>query len=370
MRGVRQMRRRRQMLPARMLRRATRLLAALLLLLAVAAGLWRALDWELDQPAGASAPVRVQVAAGSSLRSTLLMLQQQGVLRHPRLVELYLRLHGVTPRLQSGNYEVAPHASARELLEQMISGRVVLESLTVVEGWSFAQMRGALDAHPAIAHQWHELSAAQVMEALGHAGEPAEGRFFPDTYRFAAGTSDRRILERAYERMQAELATAWGSRAPDLPLSSPEEALILASIVEKETGREDERPKVAAVFVNRLRQGMRLQSDPTVIYGLGASYDGHIHTRDLETDTPYNTYTRSGLPPTPIALPGAAALQATLHPAAIDALYFVATGNGDGTHHFSATLAEHDVALRAYLRKLGVTPDARVSSPASSGHAP
>jgi UPF0755 protein len=345
-------------------------LAALLLLAAVAAGLWRALDWELDQPAAASAPVHLQVAPGSSLRSTLLALQQQGALRHARLVELYLRLHGPTPRLQSGNYEVPPHASAREVLDQLISGRVVLESLTVVEGWSFAQMRSALDAHPAVAHQWRELTAPQLMEALGHAGQPAEGRFFPDTYRFAAGTSDRRILERAYERMQSELDSAWGSRVPDLPLASPEQALILASIVEKETGREDERAKVAAVFVNRLRQGMRLQSDPTVIYGLGASYDGHIHTRDLETDTPYNTYTRSGMPPTPIALPGAAALQATLHPAAIDALYFVATGNGDGTHHFSATLAEHDVALRAYLRKLGVTPDARVSTPAAAGRVP
>jgi UPF0755 protein len=355
---------------ARQMRRAVKLLAALVLLAAAAAGLWRGLDWELDQPAAASLPVRLQVAPGSSLRSTLLMLQQQGALRHARLVELYLRLHGPTPRLQSGNYEVAPHSSAREVLDQLISGRVVLESLTVVEGWSLAQMRSALDAHPAVAHQWRELTEPQLMQALGHPGEAAEGRFFPDTYRFAAGTTDHRILERAYERMQFELDSAWRTRAPNLPLASPEEALILASIVEKETGREDERPKVAAVFVNRLRQGMRLQSDPTVIYGLGASYDGHIHTRDLETDTPYNTYTRSGLPPTPIALPGAAALQATLHPAAIDALYFVATGNGDGTHHFSATLAEHDVALRAYLRKLGVMPDARVSAPAGPERAP
>jgi UPF0755 protein len=170
--------------------------------------------------------------------------------------------------------------------------------------------------------------------------------------------------------MQDELDAAWNSRAPDLPLANPDEALILASIVEKETGREDERPKVAAVFVNRLRLGMRLQSDPTVIYGLGEDYDGHIHSRDLETDTPYNSYTRSGLPPTPIALPGAAALQATLHPAASDALYFVATGNGDGTHHFSATLAEHDVALRAYLHKLGVAPDAKVAAPPASGKTP
>ncbi|HEY4975699.1 MAG TPA: endolytic transglycosylase MltG, partial [Steroidobacteraceae bacterium] len=327
------------------MRRALSLLIVLLLLGATALLGWRALDWEMDQPAPVSAPVRVQVAPGTSLRSTLQTLQQQGALRHARLVELYLRVHGPAPRLQSGNYEVPPHSSAREVLDEIINGRVILEALTVVEGWSFGQMRAALDAHPAVAHQLRELSEAQLMQALGHPGEAAEGRFFPDTYRFAAGTSDRRILERAYERMQAELSGAWANRAADLPLATPEEALILASIVEKETGREDERPKVAAVFVNRLRQGMRLQSDPTVIYGLGERYDGHIHTRDLETDTPYNSYTRIGLPPTPIALPGAAALQATLHPAAIDALYFVATANGDGSHHFSATLAEHDLAL-------------------------
>jgi UPF0755 protein len=350
-----------------------RALSLLLLLVALAAATWLGwlgLGWQMNQPAASSAPVRVEVAPGSSLRTTLLALQAQGALRHARLVELYLRLHGPTPRLQSGTYELPPHANAREVLDQLINGRVVLESLTVVEGWSFAQMRSALDAHPAVAHQLRGLSAQQLMEALGHPGEAAEGRFFPDTYRFAAGTSDRRILERAYERMQAELEAAWSGRAPDLPLGSADDALILASIVEKETGREDERPKVAAVFVNRLRLGMRLQSDPTVIYGLGESYDGHIHSRDLETDTPYNSYTRSGLPPTPIALPGAAALQATLHPAASDALYFVATGNGDGSHQFSATLAEHDVALRAYLHKLGVSPDARVAAPPASGRTP
>jgi len=237
-----------------------------------------------------------------------------------------------------------------------VAGRVVLEQLTVVEGWTFLQLRRALDANSALSHGLHGLSDPELMQALGHEGRNPEGQFFPDTYRFAAGTADRRILELAYERMQRELAQAWESRSPDLPLASPEQALILASIVEKETAREDERPKVAAVFVNRLRRGMRLQSDPTVIYGLGSRYDGDIHTRDLETDTPYNSYTRAGLPPTPIALPGAASLQATLHPAATDVLYFVATGNGDGSHQFSATLEQHDVAVRAYLRRIGVTP--------------
>jgi UPF0755 protein len=338
------------------MRRTLSLLLVVALLGGLALLLWRGLDWEMDQPAALAAPVRVEVAPGASLRAILMALQRQGALRQARLVEIYLRLHGALPRLQSGTYELAPHASAREVLEQLIAGRVVLESVTVVEGWSFAQMRRALDAHPALAHQLSGLSAPQIMDALGHAGQDAEGRFFPDTYRFAAGTSDRKILERAYERMQAELDSAWLDRAANLPLATADEALILASIVEKETAREDERPKVAAVFINRLREGMRLQSDPTVIYGLGDGYDGHIHTRDLETDTPYNTYTRTGMPPTPIALPGAASLRAATHPANIDALYFVATGNGDGTHQFSATLAQHDVALRAYLRRLGVQP--------------
>jgi UPF0755 protein len=332
------------------------LLVLLALLGAAAVGGWHALGQEMDRGAATAAPVRIQVAPGEHLRGILADLQQHAALRHPRLVELYLRLGGRTPRVQAGTYEIAAHASPRAIIEQLAAGRVVLEQLTVIEGWSFAQMRQALDAHAAVLHELAGRPDAAVMAALGHPDQAAEGRFFPDTYRFASGTSDRRILELAYQRMQRELDQAWASRAADLPLTGPDEALILASIVEKETGREDERPKVAAVFVNRLRLGMRLQSDPTVIYGLGARYDGDIHARDLVSDTPFNTYTRAGLPPTPIALPGAASLQAALHPAPIDAVYFVATGNGDGTHHFSATLAEHDVALRAYLRKLGVAP--------------
>jgi UPF0755 protein len=327
-------------------------LAAILALGALV--LWWQLDLEMDRPAAASVPVRIQLLAGEPLRSVLQHLQQQGALRHARLVEWYLRLHGQRPRVQAGTYEVAPHSSARAVLEQFVAGRVVLEQLTVVEGWSVAQLRRALDSHPALTHQLRGISDEELMRALGHEGQPAEGEFFPDTYRFAAGTSDRRILELAYDRMQSELTQAWEGRAPELPLSTAQQALIMASIVEKETAREDERAKVAAVFVNRLRQGMRLQSDPTVIYGLGARYDGNIHTRDLESDTPYNTYTRAGLPPTAIALPGEASLQATLHPAPIDALYFVATANGDGSHQFSATLEQHDVAVRAYLHKLGV----------------
>jgi UPF0755 protein len=336
------------------MRRIAEYLAVAAILAVAAVALWRELDLEMDRPSAAALPARIQVLPGEPLRGILGHLQHQGALRHARLVQWYLKVHGQRPRVQAGNYEIAPHSSARTILEQMVAGRVVLEQLTVVEGWNFAQLRSALDAHPALTHTLRGLSDEQLMQALGHDGEAAEGRFFPDTYRFAGGTPDRRILALAYDRMQAELGQAWSARAPQLPLSTPTQALILASIVEKETGREDERAKVAAVFINRLRQGMRLQSDPTVIYGLGARYDGDLHTRDLETDTPYNTYTRSGLPPTPIALPGAAALQATLHPADIDALYFVATGNGDGGHQFSATLAQHDAAVRAYLHQLGV----------------
>src|ERR1019366_4351712 len=225
------------------MRRSLKLLALAALLAVGALALWRDLDREMDRPAPATMPVRVEVLPGEPLRGILLHLQQQGALRHARLVEWYLRVHGQNPRVQAGTYEVAPHSSARAVLEQFVAGRVVLEQLTIVEGWNFAQLR----------------------RALGHEGQAAEGLFFPDTYRFAAGTSDRKILELAYDRMQRELTQAWDMRASELPLSNPEEALIMASIVEKETAREDERAKVAAVFVNRLRRGMRLQSDPTVI---------------------------------------------------------------------------------------------------------
>ena len=338
--------------------RPSRALVVLVLLCGVtAAGWagWRVLERSVDEPGLNSAPVRLEVQPGTGLRAILAALQRRGVLRQVRLIELDLRLHRQRPRAQAGIYEIAPRASARHVLEQLVQGRVLLESITIVEGWSFAQMRQALDTQPDIGHQLRGLSDTEVMRTLGHAGESAEGRFFPDTYLFAAGTADRKILELAYRRMQSLLESDWTHRNPALPLATAEQALTLASIIEKESARPDERPKIAAVFLNRLRLGMRLQADPTVIYGLGARYDGTIHTRDLETDTPYNTYTRAGLPPTPIALPSAASVDAALHPAPIEALYFVATGAGDGSHHFSDTLAEHDEALRAYLHRLGLT---------------
>ena len=323
--------------------------------------LWRELESSMDRRSQAPAGTRIQVAPGSSLRVVLNELARVGALRNPRLIEWYLRLHGVPLRAQAGIYELAQNASARDLLEQLRAGRVVLSQVTIVEGWSFAQMRQALDANTDLLHVWRGLDQAALMSALGLKGQPAEGRFFPDTYRFAAGTADRHIYELALQRMNERLAQEWAGRAADLPIHSPTEALILSSIVEKETGREDERAKVAAVFVNRLRLGMRLQSDPTVIYGLGASYDGNLRRRDLETDSAYNTYTRNGLPPTPIALPGDASLHAALHPAPIAALYFVATGLGDGSHQFSETYAEHTAALLKFLRRTGARPDSAVT---------
>ncbi len=270
------------------------------MLVAAALVLWRQLDASMQQRSQAPAGTRIQVAAGSSLRVVLNELARVQALRNPRLVEWYLRLRGVPVRAQAGIYELAPAASAREILEQLRAGRVVLSQVTIVEGWSFAQMRQALDASGDLVHEWRHLDDAALMSALGLKGAPAEGRFFPDTYRFAAGTADRRIYALALQRMNERLAQEWAGRAPELPIRTPTEALILSSIIEKETGREDERAKVAAVFVNRLRLGMRLQSDPTVIYGLGARYDGNLRRRDLEADSPFNTYTRAGLPPTPI----------------------------------------------------------------------
>ncbi len=335
---------------------ARSLLAILALVLGVSGFVgWRWLAAQLDRPGPAATVLRVQVTPGSRLRAVLGHLQQQGAVRHALAVEALLRLQGRLPRIQAGLYEISPHESARQIITELVEGRVVLSQVTIVEGWTFAQMRATLDADAEVQHDTRGLADGAVMQLLGHAGQWPEGRFFPDTYRFAAGSSDRHILTMAYERMQATLQAAWAQRAPGLPLATPEQALTLASIIEKETAREDERPTIAAVFVNRLRMGMRLQSDPTVIYGLGERYDGSIHTRDLTTDTAFNTYTRAGLPPTPIALPGAAALQAALHPAQSDVLYFVASGLPDGSHRFSATLEQHDVAVRDYLRRLGVS---------------
>jgi UPF0755 protein len=237
-------------------------------------------------------------------------------------------------------------------LRQLTEGRVVLEQVTIIEGWTFAQMRTEIEHHQSIQPTLGARSNEEIMQALQNPGLSAEGRFAPDTYSFAPGTTDVQLLRMAFEAQRQVLEDAWNSRQSDLPLSTMDEALVLASIVEKETGLASERARVAGVFVNRLRKGMRLQSDPTVIYGIRDHYDGNIRKSDLSTDTPYNTYTRTGLPPTPIALPGRDSIVATLHPEKTDALFFVATGDGSGGHYFSATVSEHNQAVRRYLERL------------------
>jgi UPF0755 protein len=317
---------------------------------AYASKLW--LDREFVAPGPAQSTFRIQVEPGSSIRSVFARLATSGALTHPRLTELYLRLTGRRFSIKAGEYEIPAHAAAAEIVTLLAEGRVVLEQITVVEGTTFGEFRRALEKHPKVHVTLRGKSDAEVMSALGHADEAPEGRFFPDTYRFAAGTTDVEILHVAYDKMAQVLTAAWPQRAADLPLHTPYEVLTLASIVEKETGLATERPRIAGVFVARLRKGMRLQSDPTVIYGMGEQYDGDIRSRDLTTDTPYNTYTRSGLPPTPIALPGRESVWAAARPEETGALYFVATGAGDGGHHFSETLAEHNAAVQRYLARL------------------
>jgi UPF0755 protein len=258
------------------------------------------------------------------------------------------RLLGNEGDIKAGSYGVSARITPRRLLDKIVSGDFALSELRFIEGWTFRRIRNVLDQHPAVKHDSSGLSDAQILERLGLEEVSAEGLFFPDTYYFAAGTSDLTILQQAYLRMQTKLEALWQQRAKGLPVANAYQALILASIVEKETGRADERDMVAAVFVNRLKRGMRLQTDPSVIYGLGASFDGNLRRRDLETDQSYNTYTRSGLPPTPIAMPGEASIQATMNPANSPVIYFVA--RGDGSHEFSSTLAEHNRAVNKYQR--------------------
>lgn len=334
---------------------AIRIASVVLAMLLVGIGGWFAAQHYLQQALAAAGPhsvtVSVHVAPGEGLRAVLNDLAQKGALRNVRTVELALRITQRKPVIRAGNYEIPPLASPQQILQQLMAGRVVLESLTVIEGSRFEDLRRALEQHPHVTHTLRGLSDAQVMTAIGHDGEHAEGRFFPDTYRFAADTRDRDLLRLAYRQMSELLARSWPERAPDLLLHSAYEALVLASIVEKETGQARERARIAGVFIARLRRGMRLQSDPTVIYGLGDAYDGNIRSRDLQTDNPYNTYTRDGLPPTPISLPGRASLLAVLHPLEDGSLFFVADGSGDGSHVFSKDYAAHQAAVQRMLRE-------------------
>jgi UPF0755 protein len=336
------------------MRRFLRFISILLLLIAGVAAIvaWRAHAW-LDEPIAALSTDRIfEVKKGASLRAIARDLHGQGLLSQPDVWIACARLTGRSSGLKAGEYQLAPGLTPRAMLSLLSSGAVILHSITFIEGSRFADMLKQLEAHEAVVHQAVNIGHAELMQTLGSPGIHPEGQFFPDTYRFPRGTTDLELLQIAHRRMTQELDTVWTSRAPDLPLATKYEALILASVVEKETALESERPLIAGVFVERLKRGMRLQTDPTVIYGIGERYDGNIRRVDLLRDTPYNTYTRSGLPPTPIALPGIESLRAAVQPQASGALFFVATGKGDGSHYFSKTLTEHDAAVKRYLQQL------------------
>ena len=320
-------------------------LLSLVLLLAsllVAAGAW----W-LQHPLHLRAePVEMTVDAGHGARAAVRALVQGGVDVQPDILYWWIRLSGQSRQLKAGSYEFSAPQSPRSIIDKLVRGEVAQRSVTLVEGYTFAQWRALLRSAPALAPDSAPLSDAAVMEKLGRAGVHPEGRFFPDTYLYPKGSSDWVVLRRSLEAMDQHLASAWAARTADCPLRTADELLVLASIVEKETGRASDRAQIAAVFSNRLRKGMLLQTDPTVIYGMGARFDGNLRKRDLLTDTPWNTYTRAGLPPTPIAMPGQDALLAAAQPLQSDALYFVA--RGDGSSQFSASLDEHNRAVRKY----------------------
>ena len=289
----------------------------------------------------------LELKPGTGISAVARQLAQQTGLDRPALyLEAFARWNGWATRLKAGEYALTPDLTPRTLLERIVAGRVIQYPLTVIEGWTFRQLRQALVAHPKLVQTLSDLSDAGVMAQLGRPDQHPEGRFLPDTYHFPAGFTDLAFLRRALTAMDQRLADIWNRRAAGIPLNDPYQALILASIIEKETAVAAERSQIAGVFARRLRAGMRLQTDPAVIYGLGTAFDGNLRRRDLETDTPYNTYTRVGLPPTPIALPGADALQAAVHPADGDTLYFMADGRGG--HVFSRTLEEHNRAVQRY----------------------
>ncbi|WJF89054.1 endolytic transglycosylase MltG [Paraburkholderia bonniea] len=316
-----------------------------------AAGLAGGYYWATTPVQLASPELDVTLKPHSSLRRVTAQLNQGGVPVSPELFVLMARVLGLQGQLKPGNYAFKSGVTPYEVLQKIARGDVNEYVATIIEGWTLQRMRAELDANPALRHDTLGLSDAELLQALGLPEAPggnAEGLFFPDTYLFDKNTSDLDVYRRAYRLMQLRLNEAWAARAPNLPYATPYAALIMASIIEKETGKASDRPLVAAVFANRLRVGMPLQTDPTVIYGMGPSYTGRLKKRDLQTDTPYNTYTRRGLPPTPISLPGAASLVAALNPGASPALYFVS--RGDGSSVFSDTLGAHNKAVDQYIR--------------------
>lgn len=296
-----------------------------------------------------SDPTTFSIPAGASLRTAAQVIEAAGIDLPAWQLELMGRIMGRSSKIKAGSYEVDEGLTALALLEKLTRGDVTQGELVLVEGKTFRQFRAALNEHPDLAHDTQKLSDSQILARLGAREPHPEGLFFPDTYLFDKGSSDLDVLRRAYKSMQPRLAAAWEKREATLPVKTPYEMLILASIIEKETGVPTDRPQVAAVFVNRLRRGMLLQTDPTVIYGLGDRFDGNLRKIDLQTDTPWNTYTRPGLPPTPIAMPGLASLQAAAKPPSSNMLYFVA--RGDGSSEFSASLDEHNSAVAKYQKR-------------------
>lgn len=335
------------------------LLAALwtpISLLAVGGG-WGLFNQYRHTPlAGVEAPRVIEIVPGEGFSTITRKFQAQGIIgsRWPFMV--LAALQGRTTRIRAGEYRLSPGITPQGLLDQVVKGEILLHRLTLVDGWTFRQVRGAIAGHPGIRQTLTGVADDAVMGALGAPGLSPEGQFFPDTYLFPRGTSDLRLLQQAHHRLQTELAAAWAARQSDLPLTSPAELLTLASLVEKETAMGSERPQIAGVFVRRLRLGMPLQTDPTVIFGLGAAFGGNLRRQDLQMEHPYNTYRNAGLPPGPIALAGRPALAAAAHPAPGDTLYFVA--RGDGSHVFSSTLDAHNRAVDCYQRNrcTGMTP--------------
>lgn len=305
----------------------------------------------MHEPVQFDEAVTIDLKPGSSIRTLSNQMQNHDLLEHPDYFLIWGRLTGKATRLQAGEYVFSPGQALAELIDDMVTGRVRQYSLTLVEGWTFREFLNAIAAHEAVEHTLKDTAYEDIMPALGYDNQHPEGRFFPDTYFIRKNTRDTDLLNRAYQQMERNLNMLWSERDDNLPFKNPYEALIMASIVEKESAVPDERPLIAGVFINRLRKGMRLQTDPTVIYGIGEAYDGDIRFKDLRTDTPYNTYTRKGLTPTPIAMPGLGALKAVMHPAETSYLYFVATGDGSGRHVFSTTLEDHEKAVDKYQRK-------------------
>lgn len=323
-------------------------LAVLAIALPAAVGVAIALWW-LSTPLELSRErVEASIEPGTPPRDVAKAWVDAGVRTSPRLLYEWFRWSGKARRMRAGTYEIERGITPRQLLDKMVQGAEAMATVRLLEGWTFRQMRRELARTELLRQTTAGMTDAQLMAALGVPDVMPEGRFFPDTYAYSRGASDLAVLQRAYQAMQRELEAAWVQRAPDTPLKSAEEALILASIVEKESGRPDDRARIAGVFSNRLRRGMPLQTDPTVIYGLGAAFDGNLRKRDLQADGPYNTYTRAGLPPTPIAMPGRDALLAAVRPEPTTALYFVA--RGDGSSQFSDTLADHNRAVDKYQR--------------------